>query len=448
MLVAERRPGVLSPAVLLAATLAQRGYSVRLFVVGTDQDTLAALQLLCGRQAAFLDPISAGSPMALRALFSEGADPGSLNLILGTLGERKNPDAPIFFTEEFLTVAEMLACPVLPIVYADTAAAVAVRSFSALSEVIASRDVPPVRAALFASALNPREYQLLDLELGRRLPWVSLGYLPKELERPSSGLQELCGDSIGRVLTPLRTASAQLQGMEYYIQWPFFGALAAEAPDWIPSASPVPPVPSRPKIAILRHQAMSPSGCGNELLFRSLGGAILSIPVEGGRIPGDADMLYVPHGLGYLMLIQLFQNAFLRTEMGGFFLSGKPVLLEGGSAPLFGEGFAMPGGKEVRGLSLLSFRARYTGPPGGVFPVTLQALGQNPLMREGEFARGVCFEEIPLSDPNSGVGCFQVTDPQGRPRGLDGQVMRRVVATRLRLDLWSCPESVRRMLLP
>jgi len=447
ILATEHRPGRFSPAVLVAAALIQRGYNLRLFVAGRDEEALSALTVLCGRPVAYLDPWSSGSPAALRACFQAGAAPGALNLVVGRLGERKEPDAPFRMDGEAAAVAEALSAPLVPLIYADASSAITGRTVRAVADALRGRALPPVRAALFVSALNPREYQLLDLEVGRRLPWLTTGYLPRILERESVPLVELCGEEQPpRRILPIRAAAAQLQGLEEHVFWPLFGALARDVPDWAPEPLPVPPIPSRPQVAVLRHPAFIPSGAGNEALLAALGAKILPIPLRGGRLPSDPDGICIPHGLGYLALIALFENGPLRNDLGRLLLSGRFFLAEGGGAPLTGETVTLPSRREVRGLSLFPFRGRYGEAVAAPSGVTAQWASENPLLAKGEVARGVLREEIDLGIP-ADRAIFSLSAPDGSGRGWDGSALRRGIATRLRLDLWSCPEPVRRMLL-
>ena len=446
ILAEERRPGRVPAGVLLAAALRQRGYRLRLYVSGLDEAVLRLLECLCGQRCSYLDPGLCGSPGALRALFQAGADPDALNLVLAPLGGRENEEAPFRLDPETRDLAGLLGGAFLPVFCADTSAMVAART----AEEVA-RQILPVPGlsglgTLFLSVPTPREYQLLDHDLGRRLPWMGLGYVPRELERPLPSLADLCNrDLLARTLIPLRTASAHLQSLEDQIQWPLFGALARVGCAW--QEEPLPePIPSRPRVAVVRHAALSLAGEGTELLLQTLGCHLLDVPLEGGAIPRDCDGVYLPHGPGFLALVQFLENQEMVQSLGRVLLSGKVLLAEGGAAPLLGEQILLPSGQAARGASLFSLKGIYREPqPGTGERYTAQARNAGPLLGAGETLRGSACRWVFLSgmDPQSADW-----DLRGEASsGVEGWSLQRGVATRLRPELWSCAASVRRWLL-
>ena len=449
ILAEERRPGKVPSGVLLAAALKQRGYRLRLFVAGGDEGTLRLAECLCGQRCSYLDPVLCGSGGALRSLFQAGADPEALNLVLAPLGSRSGDDAPFLVHPETRELASLLGGGLVPIFCADTSAMVAARTVEEVARQLESVPEVSILGTLFLSVPFPREYQLLDRDLGRRLPWMGLGYVPRELERPEPPLGDLCNPEVlHRTLIPLRTAAAHLQSLEDQIQWPLFGALARVGCAWEPEP-PLEPLFSRPRVAVLRHPGLSLSGEGPELLLQALGCSLLDIPLAGGAIPRECDAAYLPHGLGFLALVQFLENRELVQSLGQILLSGRGLLAEGGAAPLLGEQILLPSGKGARGASLFSLKGIYREPrPGSQTRLFVRARAQGPLLGEGESLRGVASRGVFLSGADPQDGDWEVReDPAGAPTGMEGWSLNRAVVTRLRLELWSCPLPVRRWLL-
>ncbi|EHM09334.1 cobyrinic acid a,c-diamide synthase [Thermanaerovibrio velox DSM 12556] len=440
LILAEEATGSLPVGVMLAGALKQRGYKLRLFSSYRDERVLRLVELVCSQRCHHLDAEALGTVSRLKALFEAASAEGELSLVLSPLGHRGKNDR-FFPADSTLKLMEALECPVLPILRADTSAFAAA---GVLAQVMGA--IPPNWApmGLFLGVPNPREYQLLDREVGRRLPFLSLGYLPRDFIRDMPSVEELCSSKSPALLAGLKAAVARLQSMEHQVLWPAFGALGTMAEPWRPQDMPE-LLPSKPMVGILKHHSMSLGGGNGEALLAAMGCSVVPVPVEDGDLPQGLDGLLIPHGPAYLGLLELRNNRSLVASIGRMFLSGKPVLADGGSAVILGREVLAPSGS-VRGLAMFPYDGIAPGSDGELEPRVIRAVEDGPLLKKGETSLG-------LKSPWSGFlrsretqGEWQVEYVKGGLEGMDGWSLRKGVACSVRLELWSCYSRVRRWL--
>jgi len=436
----EERKEVVPPTVILASALRQRGYPLRLFVAGIDERRLRLLQLLCGLDVTALDTRLCATPHNLRALFSAAASSDSLNLILAPLGEDEGED-DIRLDRHTARLSELLECDILPVLYGGTSAALAARKAFNLKKKLEKCRGANVRALLFDSVLNPKEYQLLEIEVGRHFPWICLGYIPRHIERKAPSLLQLCAQKPNSSLAiALRTASAQLNVIEGQIEWQVFSSLARLAHDWNAACAQFETL-SQVRVAILRHEALSLGGNNLELLLRRLGCEIVDVSVSDEIIPPDVHALYVPHGLGYLSLVPLSANAPLRRDMGNL-VFGKGLFAEGGGSLILGESIELPTGREVKGLGLMPVKGSFAESSGRREYIEVRGETDGSFLRKDEAMRGYWPEGISAKKSSAADraewGVWDVED-QARLSD-DGFVIGRSVATQMRLEPWSAPD--------
>ncbi|MDR1966148.1 MAG: hypothetical protein LBQ36_05520, partial [Synergistaceae bacterium] len=282
----EQRPGKIMSGVLLAVVLKNMGYKLRLFLGNVDELSLRLLQVLCNQPVTLLDPVLCDGRSNLRWLFQQAASPDCLNLILTSLGRRWTEDSPFRIPNECFTLAEWLECGMIPVLYSDSSSTLTVRTLCEVMNALQRNGNLTIRSVLFRSVLNAREYELVDREAGRQFTLVSIGSLPRNMDRDSPVLMDLFYDSINRSIFPIKSASFQLMNMEYQVHWPLFSALANLNSNWAYQARMCDTITDSGKvnIAVVRHETLSLGGDGTEHLIRALGCNVIEVPLDGNII--------------------------------------------------------------------------------------------------------------------------------------------------------------------
>jgi cobyrinic acid a,c-diamide synthase len=449
----EHRSGKVPSGVLIAGVLKELGYKLKLFVGNADEVTIRSLQVICNQPVTMLDPVLCDGQPNLRWLFESVASPDCINLILVNLGGRILEDAPFKVHKECIMLSEWLNCDILPIIYSDASSTLTVRSVTEAIRQIEDGGGKPVRTILFRSILNNREYELVDRETGRQFTAFSVGAMPSTVERDAPSLGALCGDAVSQSVFPLRSAAKQLAGMTQMVYWPIFSALAQVAPNWGKQPRLSDPITDSGKvnIAVVRHQALSIAGDGTEHLMRVLGCNIVDVPLEGSithSVPIHG--VYLPHGLAYMALPKFFGNIYLKTMLARGSSGDSFLFAEGGSSSILGDRIILPEGRgEGRGFGILPFNSLYKTPVFGV-PQKKWARSRkaNPLISGSkESVCGYASDGYSLMQSGEDDECWQTVDvSDSRKTSLDGWCSNRILATAMRIEPWSAPESFRRWL--
>lgn len=450
----EHRPGKVPSGVLIAHALKERGYKLKVFMGGVDETSLRSLQLLCNTSVTMLDPTLCDDRENLRWLFQQAASPNCVNLVLTNLGGRWTEDSPFRIPKECMLLADWLDCELIPVVYSDSSSTITVRSISEVMSQFERAGSTRIHSVLFRSVLNNREYELLDREVGRQISSISLGGLPKELERDTPLITDLCSENYGRALFPLRSAGVQLKSNDTQVAWGLFNALAQAAPEWHPQRALAKPISEKANIAVVRHPALSLGGDGTEILFRTLGCDIIDVPLDGDithAVPIHG--VYIPHGLTHMALPRFFSNLYLKTMItrageGRFFF-----FAEGGSAPLLGEAITLPYGRgegaDGRGFGMMPFASAYKSTSFGQ-PAKVVAFSKrkNPLITGSqEWVWGYMSPNLMITPDDPEAACWEVREGMdAKPLWRDGWSKGRALVTAMRPEFWSCPESFRRWL--
>lgn len=449
----EYRPGKVPAGVLIASALKEMGYKLKLFAGSVDETALRSLQLLCNQPVTLLDPILCGERENFRWLFQCVASPECINLVITNLGARWTKDSPFRIPRECLLLCEWLDCEMIPVVYSDTSSTITVKTVMEIVRQLESAGDARggVHSILFRSVLNNREYELLERELGRHLSSISIGSVPKAMDRDLPSVVELCSEEAGRGVLPLRSASRQLRGPIGTVMWPYFSAMAQVAPRWSRQPSLCDPIAEAGKvnIAVIRHPVLTLGGDGTERLMQALGCNLVDVPLEGAighSVPIHG--VYIPHGLSHLVLPKFFGNLYVKTMLTRGSSGSSFLLAEGGSSPLLGDKIQLPsGGGEGRGFGAMSFTSVYKG-PAFVAPHKriLRAAGENPLLSGRETAWGYGSANLVLESEGD-EGCWETSENRDDPpSGFEGRAFGRALATAMRVEFWSCPDSFRRWL--
>jgi cobyrinic acid a,c-diamide synthase len=450
----ERRPGKVSSGVIISSVLKEMGYKLKLFVGSVDETTLRLLQAMCNQSVTMLDPILCDGPMNLKWLFQSAASPDCLNLIITSLGSKMLEDAPFKISKECMLLAEWLNCDVIPVVYGDKSATLTIRVVGEVMRQFEDSKIIP-HSILFSSVLNNREYDLVDREIGRRFTMFSMGSIQNSIERDNPHMHALCGDSVQHAILPIRSAVKQiLHGAEQQAMWPVLSAFAQNAATWPNYRRLCEPITESGKvnIVVLRHHALSLGGDGTEHLMKALGCNVVDMPLECDNTHIPIHGVYIPHGLAYMVLAKLFNNPYLKLMLTiGSSTRRAFLFAEGASSSIFGERIILPSDMgEARGLGVLPYNSVYEDASlGASQKVVAMSRKLNPLLSGGrECAWGYRVANYSLAGAGPGdEECWDLKDsPDGKKVGKDGWSNDRILATAMRLEPWSAPESFRRWL--
>jgi len=447
----ERRGGTIPPGIVIAATLKSLGIPLRLFCGCMDESYLRMLSLGCEQEVFSIDPFQFRSEADLRLFFGTVARSDSLNLVLSPLGSMVSEDH-MSVDRGTADLARMLGVGLLALPHANPVASLNSRIMTGVYEDLKESDVE-VYGVLFSSVLNPREFQLLEVELGRMVPSMSLGYIPRYMERRSLSLVELCSDP--RVAQPIKTLGHQLKGMTGQIDWEAVLAFGKRSLDMSVPDRRIEPIAGNPLVSVITDHSTS-LGLENDLLFfKTIGCRVEQVPLLQGTIPHGAAVVYVPHGLPHVAMKRLQLNEKLYNQIKSMPVRRASALINGGLSALWGKWYALSSEARDRmpGFNVMENDGFVLGPyfKGTGVPVEMVPFGGGitkvlPL-DEGEKLRGFLpdYMKKTLGVPGRGMCGWSVRDLRNKDSmGEAGWKVGDVVGSHARVELWSCPEVIKR----
>jgi hypothetical protein len=452
----EHRPGKISAGILIAVVLKEMGYKLKLFMGNIDEASMRALQVLCNQPVTLLDPTLCDGRANLRWLFQNVASPDCMNLILTNLGSKWSEDSAFRIPRECLKLAEYLECELMPILYSDTSSTITVRAVTEIIRQFENKQLYNIHSIMFKSVLNNREFELLDREIGRQTSAVTIGSIPKRLERDQPLVTDLCAAGSTQAALPIRSSAMQLKSLEHMVKWALFNALSKTNQEWKPQVKLCDPISDagRVNIAVVRYPSLTLGGDGTEHLMRTLGCNVVDVPLDGvvsHSVPIHG--VYIPHGLAYTGIDKFFGNLYLKTMLKRGATGNSFLLAEGGSTPMLGSGITLPPtfgeDRERRGFSILPYDAVYNasvfGAPQRAMAVSRTA---NPFISGSqEVVWGYFSPNLSLFPHAPDDECWELKESfDGKLINLDAWCKGRILASRMRLEPWSAPESFRRWL--
>ena len=434
----EKDEAMIPPSVIIACALQQKGYRIKPFVVGIDEYLVALLHSLLGEPVTVLDTFLVDSPARLRELFVATADASSLNVLFASLGEPQ--DENIAIDQNLLTIAEQLDCPVIPIFISKGSSA-----FTARRVVRFSRDLPKsayslINAIAFTSVPNPREYQLLELSMGRDLPWTALGYVPSFILKERPKLTSFLDQAYGlQSLFPIKTAAARLAAMERQIDWGVIIAHAKCCPQFNVDVQKFATIGRPRRVGVIRHPALALGGDNNEKLLGACGFDVISLDFKDKMAYNDFDFVYVPHGIGYLFLKDIADNVSLVKALAASVFKGK-LIVEGGSSPIFGKAFRFPSESAMSGLSFFSYEGHYEDYSNICYKVRIESAPSEG--RAGRSFRGYRPSWYGLNIRDfDGVPLWMIRQEGAQAPTEDCWKTRGALILSVRAEFWSNPEA-------
>ncbi len=443
----ERRSGVVPPSVVLVAALKHMGWPLRLFHIGADESAMRLLKLVTCSDVTLFDPFLLSSTRLLKTLFEVAASPDCINILVAPLGSRRGDD-PFIVLPAAADVARTLECPMIPVIYADSSAIIAARTLDAALQGIRSSGPDPCAGVLYASVLNPREYQLLETEAGRRTPLLHLGYLPQFLERKAPSLLELCLPGAPGSALQIRMAAAQLSGMMDQVEWGAFEAFAKLAPGWTAQPDIGARKAAGTDVAIFTDEALGCEGNNARLLFEYFGCRVTEVPLRSGGFPGGSGAIYIPHGPAFPCADMILGNENIRHGLASAIRRRRQLFVNGGASILFGETISVLGKDPLPGVGAGAYAGFLTMPEDRIRKVDVLSRRDGIFFEKGAKARGYLPEYLRVA-PRGTVGGAQwsLQDPARNVElGESGWETGYTVLNPAYLELWSCPDATLRWL--
>ncbi|NLL37011.1 MAG: hypothetical protein GX256_05770 [Fretibacterium sp.] len=444
----ESSPGIVPSALTLCQAMKSMGMRINVFCSARSEEDIRLLKLLTDGPVYNLDLYTFHSARNLKTHFQRTADPRGLNLILVPLGVKI--DEKTFQAQpEPLELARVLDCGIVPVI-ASTASAIVTSNMAitALASLEAG-DRNYVQGLLFASAKNPREFQLMEQDYNRRTSTLSLGYIPKEIERPRPFLNDLTPSSAPSRIFQIRSASLQLANAKRQVEWKILEALSFFNESWTP---PEALGYSARNLAIaVVGDGINVEGDSNIDAFQALGCNIHRYNPWEENFPRGADALYFPHSMIRYTPEKLLENDDFRAGILQSVAANKLILVNGASALLFGQTCIAPDGRKLEGLGVFPFHGRFAErrAGGGHQKIEIRGINDTNFSKANEKMRGYVLSDLHISNPgNLAVPSWSYRDiRKDAELGTSGWIKNSCFVTELRLELWSCLNTLNRWLL-
>ncbi|GHS88219.1 hypothetical protein AGMMS49957_09320 [Synergistales bacterium] len=444
----EVKAGMVSPGLMLVYAMASLGIKIKVFFCARDDADVRLLKIISNMDSVLIDSYLCGSVKNLKVLFQHVASEDALNLILTPLGERRSDDS-IQVWPNAVDLARSLDCGIVAAFLAGASAIQTANITLAAIKDLETEETMRVLGAIFVSPQNPREYQLLEQEFGRRTPILSLGYLPKEIERTVPPLTGLYGDGVAMRTLQIKSAVLQLISNPYQIEWQIMEAFGHLKEEWIP------PQASRYvarflKVALVGAETLSIECSNATEMFGFMKCNVISYNPLNDPFPKDADVIYFPNIMadGYARDI-LSKEQFV-TGMKQSLVSNKLILATGSSAPMFGKFFVTSGGEKINGLGFFDFHGRFSAPKDKTLSrkVEIRAIIDSNLTKTDEKFRGVALNYVQINNPGNVVPAeWAYRDIlKDAELGVSGWEKGYCFVTDLQVELWSNLDVISRWL--
>jgi cobyrinic acid a,c-diamide synthase len=437
-----------SPGLTLIYALKRSGVKVKVFTCARSESDVRLLKLLLEESTVSLDLYTCGSVKNLKTLFQKTADPEALNVILVPLGTRPEENF-LQVRPEPLELAKALACGVVLVISASASAILTTNATSSVLAAFESGSESCVLGVVFSGVKNPREYQLLEQDYGRRTAVLSLGYIPKEIERPMPMLVELYGATTGTRVMQIKSAALQLASIVHQIEWEILDAFGRLKQEWLPPQESEYLVKNF-KVAVVGTRHFSLEGSNGAELFQFLGCEVTDYDPWQDSFPFDAEAIYFPHSIAGLYADRLLAHEPFSQGIKQSFAANKIIFVNGASALLFGQYFLSPDGQRYEGLKFFPFHGNYTSfkENDNAPRIEIRGTMDSIFTKYDEKMRGFSLDYLHISNPGNLVppvwGYRDIR--KGSELGTSGWVKSYCFVTDLYLELWSNIDVVNRWL--
>ena len=443
----EPREGTIPLGAMFAGALKERGYDLRLFQIGFDEMLTRYLEIATGEPVTVIDLHMLHNDFNCKSLFQFSSKKEALHLFVGPLSEPQLHEEKLELHKTTAKIGEIFSLPVMPLLYADRNAILAARLTEQIfSQIVSYPGLQPL-GVCFAAVLNPREYQLLEIEMGRRIPYFPLGYLPKNVIRDEISPELLFSEEPHSLkFMSLHSSVRQLAALEDMISWPVVGSFAKRASPWPEVREDLEEVSGIRRVGVLRHPALGGAGDGNMRFFTHLGASLFFLDIENLRETEECDFLYIPHGRaqGFRKISNLEG---LKRLLGSVVFRKIPFLVEGESVALLGESILYFKDEKTAGISMFPFSTSVKKEYPSAHEVFLNASLNSPLLRKKETLHGYRSNGCSVSVPPSRQGYWSVRRSEtGGEIDTDGWFMGKGVLSRTCFSLWEVAQGARKWL--
>jgi cobyrinic acid a,c-diamide synthase len=436
-----------SPGLILVYALKRIGIKVKVFTCVRSESDVRLLKILLEESTVSLDLYTCGSIKNLKTLFERAADPKALNVILVPLGTRLEENF-IQVRPEALELAKVLACGVIAMISASAFTVLTTNTASSVLTAFENGGENYVLGVIFVGVKSPREYQLLEQDYGRKTPVLSLGYIPKEIERSMPTPAELY-DVAGARMLQIKSAVLQLISITHQIEWEIIDALGRSKQAWTPPQKSE-YIPKNFKVVVVGERYLSLEGSNSVELFRLLGCDIVDYDPWKDSFPLDTEVVYFPHSMASLHADKLLAHEPFNYGIRQSFAANKLIFVNGASATLFGQYFVTPDGRRHEGLRFFPFHGSYVSVEknDNVDRIEIRGTIDSVFSKFDEKMRGFSLNYFRVSNPGNPIPpVWAYRDIRKNSElGTSGWVKGYCFVTDLYLELWSNIDIVNRWL--
>ena len=218
----------------------------------------------------------------------------------------------------------------------------------------------------------------------------------------------------------------------------------ATVPEAEPALFPIKPKPPIVRIAVARDKAFSFYYQDSLDLLEAWGAElILFSPLQDTKLPQDISGLYIGGGFPELYAAALVENKPMRQEIKTTAEGGMPVYAECGGLMYLGRSIRDLEGNEYPMVGAIPVSSQIDSPRLSLGYRTVQALGDGPLLCQGEIVRGHEFHWSVLNKEANTLNAYCVID-KGKYR--EGFHKMNLLASYVHLHLGSLPHMASRFI--
>ena len=424
----------------LMGVLVRRGLKVQPFKTGPDYIDPSYHTWVSGEASRNLDTWLL-SRHAVLELFRRAMVGKDIAVIEGVMGLY---DGHSSTSEEGSTaeLAKLLGAPVILVVDSRKGA----RSLAAMVSGYKAFDPALNLGGVILNGIGSDEHLRFCREAIEHYTKVAvLGYLPRRdnlsLPERHLGLVPTVEGPAGEEFLKLLVAQC-----ETTIDIPRILSLSEQAkvPEAEPALFPKMPKPATVRIAVARDKAFSFYYQDSLDLLAVWGAELVPFsPLEDTKLPPDVSGLYIGGGFPELYAASLAENKSIRQEIKLAAERGMPLYAECGGLMYLGRSIRDLEGNEYPMVGAIPVSSQIDSPRLSLGYRTVQALGDGPLLCQGEIVRGHEFHWSVLEKDESSPKAYCVIDKGKRREGFHSM---NLLASYIHLHLGSSPNMASRFI--
>ncbi|KRF03340.1 cobyrinic acid a,c-diamide synthase [Paenibacillus sp. Soil766] len=428
----------------LMAALQQRGLRVQGFKCGPDYIDPTYHTAVSGRQSRNLDTWML-SHNTMKEIFLRGSANADVSVIEGVMGMFDGND-PLSDAGSTAEIAELLDCPVLLVVNAQSMARTAAAIVLGFQQLAGPRRIAGVIANKCGSDAH---YKLVKAAIEQVCSIPVLGWLCRDdgLQVPERHLGLVPAIERGE-LAPLFRHAANV--IEKGIDLDAILALAGEAPvlDWPEQRlfADMAVSGTRPIIAVAKDAAFNFYYPENLELLEHLGARVrLFSPLAGEAVPDNAAGVYIGGGFPEEFASRLSENRHVREDIKTRAEAGLPVFAECGGYMYLTRSITDRSGEKHEMVGLIPAEVRMESTLAALGYREVKGLRDSALLAEGETIRGHEFHYSTIAVNPDQDECPYAYETKGlRGAGKDGYALPTLTAGYTHVHFASNVEAAKR----